>query len=432
MSDKRIDGPPSETKSDAVHTLVKASIASIPLVGGAAAEFFSALITPPINKRRDAWLNSIAEDLKELEKEVDQFKIETLSQNERFISTFLSATQKASRTHVNAKLEALRNAVLNSALDKESEEDFLESLFLDMIEEISSLHIRLLRFFEKYPSIVIYYIKKIGKYDFESYEDVRKEYESELKNLFSSENELIGKLTLNLLTSRDLAKIDDDHSYDWKDLPSHVSLTELGRRFLQYITTPLQVSSGPALHVDEGQKIIRKYEGRKVFQQFSYLIHEWYNNRNSYTYYSHELQRFLYRSAIPVYLYITKFSSTDVELEVYDNSYGWNDDKLVATISHKDGASQQIILLYTGENSNIAEVVTRIIKELKPYLEWPYAGPKPVVLILLPYETVTNKKPFFDEIRINIAKKLEGNSNLKRNIALILPCDDLENLIEML
>ena len=138
---------PEPEKRDKVHTAVKAVMALIPSIGGTAAELFSMVIAPPLEKRRNQWLDDIAERLKSLEEVVDGFRVEDLSQNETFITTMMHATQAAIRNHQQEKLEALRNAVLNAAMPKDTEDD-RRLMFLNFIDELTPWHLRLLHFFD--------------------------------------------------------------------------------------------------------------------------------------------------------------------------------------------------------------------------------------------------------------------------------------------
>lgn len=147
MSDSRITKRPKATRGDTAHTLAKAGLSSIPVVGGPAAELFSAIIIPPLTKRRDEWVESIAKGLKELEEKVEELKIENLSQNEMFVTTVMHATQAAIRNHQKEKLGALRNAVLNAALPNPPEED-IQMMFLNFIDTLTPWHLRILKFFD--------------------------------------------------------------------------------------------------------------------------------------------------------------------------------------------------------------------------------------------------------------------------------------------
>lgn len=137
-----LDKLPEETKGDYAHALVKSGIASIPFVGGPAAELFQLVIAPPLVRRRDEWLNAIAADLEEMQR--DSVKLEDLAQNEVFITTVCHATQIALRTHQEEKLQALRNAVVNAAIPGNPSEA-LYAFFLMTVDSITEWHLLLLK-----------------------------------------------------------------------------------------------------------------------------------------------------------------------------------------------------------------------------------------------------------------------------------------------
>lgn len=139
--------PPKTSKGDVAHTLVKAGISSIPVLGSAAAELFALVIAPPLDKRRAEWMNDVADGLKALEQRFEGFRVEDLAGNEAFVSAVLHASQAAIRNHQQEKLEALRNAVLNVAIGKAPEED-VQLMFLNLIDSLTPWHLRILRFFQ--------------------------------------------------------------------------------------------------------------------------------------------------------------------------------------------------------------------------------------------------------------------------------------------
>src|SRR2546428_6257956 len=104
---------PAHQGGDVAHAAVKAALSAIPGVGGPAAELFQLIIQLPIEKRRDAFLASLAERLFRLE--AQGLKVSALKDRPEFVTAFLQATQVALRTHEAEKLEALRNAVENVA-----------------------------------------------------------------------------------------------------------------------------------------------------------------------------------------------------------------------------------------------------------------------------------------------------------------------------
>lgn len=129
---------------DVGHTAVKIGLSMIPLVGGAVAELFNTIITPPLLKRRDEWLIKITSSLKNLEEKVEDFKIENLSENPLFITVFMDATQTAIRNHQEEKLEALKNAILNTALNITIEEN-TQLIFLNLVDVFTPWHLKILQ-----------------------------------------------------------------------------------------------------------------------------------------------------------------------------------------------------------------------------------------------------------------------------------------------
>lgn len=129
---------PEAGKSDAAHAAARAGLSAIPFAGGAAVELFSAVVQPPLEKRRIAWMNSVGEKLKELEN--SGLDLEGLRENENFISTVMYASQLALKTHREEKLTMLRNVITNAALGQ-SPEEAIEHMFLGFIDSLSALQI---------------------------------------------------------------------------------------------------------------------------------------------------------------------------------------------------------------------------------------------------------------------------------------------------
>lgn len=127
------------------HTVARAFLSAMPAIGGPAAELFNMIIAPPLTKRRDQWMKNVADALIELATRIDEIHLDTLAENEAFISTLLQATQAAMRTHQKEKLEALRNIVLNAAMPNPPAED-LEMIFINNLDSMTSWHLALLDF----------------------------------------------------------------------------------------------------------------------------------------------------------------------------------------------------------------------------------------------------------------------------------------------
>jgi len=130
---------------DYAHGGMRAGLSMPPFLGGPLKEFFSMVIAPPLERRRNEWLIEIYNRLQLLEKTSDKFKPENLVKNENFFSIFLQATQIAMRTHQSEKLEALRNTVTNSVLMPTVDEN-LQMIFLNFIDRYTPWHLKLLQF----------------------------------------------------------------------------------------------------------------------------------------------------------------------------------------------------------------------------------------------------------------------------------------------
>jgi len=143
-----LDELPKSTQEDVGYTIIKSALASIPGIGGAAAEVFQLLIAPPLMQRRDEWLTELARSLHELEQKFEAFDIQSLPENELFVSIVMQASQAAMKTHEQEKLRNLRNAVLNSALP-ESPNDSEQQTFVRWVDEFTVWHINLLKLFRR-------------------------------------------------------------------------------------------------------------------------------------------------------------------------------------------------------------------------------------------------------------------------------------------
>lgn len=124
---------PEATGKDAAHAAGRAVLAAIPFAGGAAVEIFQHVIQPPLEKRRTEWMNDVGKRLSKLEE--DGIKLESLSENEQFVSAVMSASQVAIRTHQAEKLEALRNAVENVARGQAPDEA-LQHMFFGFVDSL--------------------------------------------------------------------------------------------------------------------------------------------------------------------------------------------------------------------------------------------------------------------------------------------------------
>ena len=95
----------------------------------------SVVFTPPLERRRLQWMEKIANSLRLLE-EARQISLSDLQSNEAFVTTLVQASEAAIRNHQSEKIEALRNAVVNSAVGVDIKED-LQLTFIRYISELT-------------------------------------------------------------------------------------------------------------------------------------------------------------------------------------------------------------------------------------------------------------------------------------------------------
>ena len=139
-----MDKPPKKKSAgDAAREIGKAIVSAVPVAGGPLQVLFENVFSAPIEKRRQIWLEQLAEVVNELQRKVEGLTPEKLAANEAFVTVAMQASQIAIRNHQQEKLEALRNAVLNSALPNPPEEDE-QIIFLRLIDQLTPWHLRVL------------------------------------------------------------------------------------------------------------------------------------------------------------------------------------------------------------------------------------------------------------------------------------------------
>lgn len=213
---------PKQSKGDVAHALAKAGLSIIPIVGSPAAELFQLIIQPPLEKRRGEFMTQVGEKLQELE--AKGIKLEELQKNEEFVSTVMHASQIALRTHQEAKLVALRNAIVNVAKGQAPEEA-LQHVFLNLVDSFTELHLRILKVFQAPsppPNIVNGGLSRVLEHNIPELQSKRELYDQLWKELYS--RGLVSKDSLHVTMSG-------------QSLAQKVT-TGLGDAFLKFIEEP--------------------------------------------------------------------------------------------------------------------------------------------------------------------------------------------------
>ncbi len=139
-----MDKPPkNKSKGDVAREVGRAIVSLVPAAGGPLQVAFENLFASPLERRKQAWLEQLADVLTEVQARVGDLTPEKLALNEAFVTVAMQASQVAIRNHQQAKLDALRNAVLNAALPNPPREDE-QLIFLRLIDQLTPWHLRVL------------------------------------------------------------------------------------------------------------------------------------------------------------------------------------------------------------------------------------------------------------------------------------------------
>jgi len=225
---------PKMSKGDIAHKIVKAGLTMVPLAGSPAAELFNSIITPPLAKRRDEWIESIIMDLKKLEEKIEDFDIENLSKNEMFITAVMHASRSAIRNHQKEKLEALRNAVLNSTSRNAPDED-LQLMFLNWVDELTPWHLRILKFFENPKKWFEKNNMNLPNLEFGAPSHALTKAYTELNNQRNFYDQIVSDLH-----SRGLLNIESLHTTMTRQGVFASRTSDMGNQFIQFITSPFE------------------------------------------------------------------------------------------------------------------------------------------------------------------------------------------------
>lgn len=219
---------PHATTGDLAYNTFRGLLSAVPLAGGVLAEWFSHFLAPPLSRRRDEWLRSLAEGLAALEGELEAVSVEGLQHNEAFVTATMQATAIALRTQQREKLEALRNAVLNAAIGRTPDED-LQTMFLQFVDTFTTWHVRILSFFRD-PSAC--HMRK--QYSMGAPAMVLEEVFPELRGGRTFYDQLVRDLH-----ARGLFTLDSLHTTMSESGMYAKRTTELADRFLDFISSPL-------------------------------------------------------------------------------------------------------------------------------------------------------------------------------------------------
>ena len=219
MNDEKYEAP-KQSKGDVAHSIVKAGLSSVPVIGSAAAELFQNVVQPPLEKRRIQWMDQVGKKLTELEE--NGLKLEELQENEQFISAAMHASQIALRNHQSEKLESLRNALVNIAKGQAPDEA-VQHMFLDYVDSLTSLHIQILKLFQSPtppPNVTMGALSHVLEFNMPDLKNRRELYDQIWRDLYS----------------RGFVKTDSLHSMMSGNGLVQKRTSEFGDSFIDFIT----------------------------------------------------------------------------------------------------------------------------------------------------------------------------------------------------
>jgi hypothetical protein len=122
-----------------------AGIAAIPVIGGSLQVLAESVIAPSLTKRRDTWFRKLHELMSELHAKVDGFDPESLAGDEVFVTAVSDASRIAMGTHLEEKLDLLKNCLAHMAVD-EGRDDFLDLQLFRFVDELTPEHVVVLQY----------------------------------------------------------------------------------------------------------------------------------------------------------------------------------------------------------------------------------------------------------------------------------------------
>lgn len=233
MNEENKYKPPEASSGDVAHAIVRSGLGAIPFAGTAAIELLNAIVASPLERRRTKWMEDVGSALKELEDKMG-IVLESLQENEEFIDIAIEATQLAIKTSNHEKREALKSAILNSALPNPPEES-LQKIFLSFVDTFTVWHLKILDLFNDPQGYLEKHRIKFSDYSMGAMSHL-------VENTFP---ELKGRRDLYDLIWKDLysrALVNTEHLHVMMTGSGIVAkrTTEIARLFLNYIKNPIE------------------------------------------------------------------------------------------------------------------------------------------------------------------------------------------------
>jgi hypothetical protein len=224
--------PPKKELGDVSHEITGFLLKRIPGIGNVAGDLFDAFFTPPIEKRREEWRETVGEALTVLVNEHNKSLV-GLQNNGNFIDSCIRSSQIAIRTSLQNKRIALKNALINSVLASDLSSTKKE-MFFHLIDILTSWHLIILSFFDN-P------LKWYKKHDLHFTERKRGNIKEILFTAFpdlKNDDDLLGQLWQDLATYGLIIRSVDLETTIGNDQLKIKRTSKLGEEFLRFINEP--------------------------------------------------------------------------------------------------------------------------------------------------------------------------------------------------
>lgn len=235
MAENRYKLPPPSIHAP-VESYAKAAATLMPYIGSFAVELYSHHRNAAAQERMHGFYIRIGEAVTALE----NWK-EELTEREAYKSTLIEAADLAIRTHDEIKLEALKNAVINSAL-MPSLDEYKRTIFMDLISRYSPFHLRLLYIYDVPDEVInsdyvkLYALELDGSdpLDLEGTQPFHVPVADLCREAFGLPEVDVARVGNQLLDMDHL--ISGDGTIQVR--PRRSSLTEMGKEFVDFIRGP--------------------------------------------------------------------------------------------------------------------------------------------------------------------------------------------------
>ncbi|MDR1165394.1 MAG: hypothetical protein LBO66_05900 [Deltaproteobacteria bacterium] len=229
--------PKDRTLSCKTLALLKGALGIIPIAGATCSELLGYFLQRPLQRRQEQWFEFIGQSLEDVIERLGT--LEEIISNDNFIDMAIKATKIALTTTKQEKINALKNAVLNSTINNNFDE-IKQQVFIALLDQFNEYHIEFLKLLDGQ-------MERVKEINFNNYDG---SYMLN-PNFFH----LIAKIFPNLDQKEDFCKIimndlfyknlTTTQSYDFpltNDNYDHFVVgnrtTTIGKEFLNFISEP--------------------------------------------------------------------------------------------------------------------------------------------------------------------------------------------------